>query len=497
MADNSSLISNSAVRADNTITKQNEMSIPIENKSLISLQKVPQCDYIPKRASNPERGLSRTYDIEKGTICFLRKDSANEPMKIQLSKRNLTSTFYQIECLVNENNKRKIQITSICQRLNRQHLSFYFKKWVVNHFNKDISNKPIAMNNKHSHILDAPHQEYFEHLNSSKGKEEEKLLKDSGMSTLTVETKDTPHSSLVMSSQIEKEFHYIKRDKKVDRMKIMNNNAMSITEIMNLYDFQIITETVPSKNKKRNKLVSKLSFSKPPQDKDFIQSKKSEKYKRINIEIDDIFDKIDLVSNYLLLVKRYQIVSKDEITITKETLVKLLKMMNYTYQFDIYQYCMKYIKHYVFHTYFIKDKPNPKLTNKEQQHYQMNHILSQYINKAFSYIKSDHPVPKLNLNIKSETTSLSDIIKHNEKVYFFKRSQKSDRIKLNNNHTNDSLMNLVELYIKSRKHRKLIFDDGEEFAYPMILGKERLFNDKHDKYRRLIINNKKCSFKNV
>ena len=79
-------------------------------------------------------------------------------------------------------------------------------------------------------------------------KQEEKQLKDSGMSTLTVETKDTPHSSLVMSSLSETEYHYIKRDKKVDRMKIMTNNLMSITEIMNIYDFQIITETVPSKN---------------------------------------------------------------------------------------------------------------------------------------------------------------------------------------------------------------------------------------------------------
>ena len=490
MADNSSLISNSAVRADNTITKQNEMSIPIENKSLIFLQKVPQSGYIPKRASNPERGLSRTYDIEKGTICFLIKDSVNEPMKIPLSKNNLTATYYQIECFVNEHNKKKIKILSICQRLNRQQLSFYFKKWVVNHFNKDITNKPIAINNKNSHILDVPYKEYLEHLNSNNCKQEEKQLKDSGMSTLTVETKDTPHSSLVMSSLSETEYHYIKRDKKVDRMKIMTNNLMSITEIMNIYDFQIITETVPSKNKKRNKLVSKLSFIKPPQDKDFNQIKKGDKFKRINIEIDDIFDKIDIVSNYFQIVKRYQIVSKEEITISKETLVKILKMMNYTYQFDIYQYCIQYINHYVLHTYFCTDKPNPKLNNKEQ-HYQMNNILSHYINQAFCYIKPDHPVPKLTL-ILNETTSLSDIIKHNERVYIFKRSQKSNRMKFNN--TNESLMSLVELYIKSRKSKRLIFDEGEEYAYPLILGKERLLNDKQNKYRRLIINNKKCSF---
>ncbi len=55
-------------------------------------------------------------------------------------------------------------------------------------------------------------------------------------------------------------------------------------------------------------------------------------------------------------------------------------------------------------------------------------------------------------------------------------------------------MSLVELYIKSRKSKRLIFDEGEEYAYPLILGKERLLNDKQDKYRRLIINNKKCSF---
>ena len=37
-------------------------------------------------------------------------------------------------------------------------------------------------------------------------------------------------------------------------------------------------------------------------------------------------------------------------------------------------------------------------------------------------------------------------------------------------------------------------EDQEKIALVKILGKERLLNDKQDKYRRLIINNKKCSF---
>ena len=90
MADNSSLISNSAVRADNTITKQNEMSIPIENKSLIFLQKVPQSGYIPKRASNPERGLSRTYDIEnRFAITFSAKSTKKIAFNIILINRRV------------------------------------------------------------------------------------------------------------------------------------------------------------------------------------------------------------------------------------------------------------------------------------------------------------------------------------------------------------------------------------------------------------------------